>query len=156
MDGELIPLPSGTIRRAEIRDLVGHLIWSYFRANPIGKSISEVDCRISDDTVRRPDVAIFLGAERLKQIDPGKIPAPFAPDIAAEVLSESEKAMGARRKVRDYLRGGSKEVWLLDHANGEVLVHTGKGIRVLQGADVLESVLLPGFALAVADLVVNV
>ena len=52
-------------------------------------------------------------------------------------------------------RAGSKEVWLLDHANGEVIVHTATGIRMLQGTDVLESGLLPGFSAAVTDLVVN-
>jgi Uma2 family endonuclease len=153
VDGELVPLPSGTPIHAEIRDLVGHLLWTYFKGNPIGKAFGEIDCRLSDDTVRRPDVSIFLGAERLKQIDKEKILVPFAPDIAVEVLSASEIAVDVRRKVLDYLRAGSQEVWLLDHANGEILVHTGGGIRVLQEKDVLESPSLPGFSAAVADLV---
>jgi len=150
VDGELIPLPTGTPRHAKIRDLTGHLLWTYFRGKPVGVAIGEIDCKITDDTVRRPDLSVFL-----RQIDEDKIPVPFAPDIAVEVLSPSERAMDLRRKVRDYLRGGSREVWLLDHANGEVLVHTSSGIRVLQGTDVLESPLLPGFSATVADLVVN-
>jgi len=152
VDGELVALPSATPRHAKIRDLVGHLIWVYFKGNPIGDAIGETDCRLAEDTVRQPDVAIFLG-EHAKQIDIDKIPVPFAPDIAVEVLSPSEKAIDVRRKVLDYLRGGSQEVWLLDHANGEILVHTGNGIRVLQEKDVLESPLLPGFSAAVTDLV---
>ncbi len=154
VEGELIPLSSGTPRHNLICASVMHLMWSYFKGNPIGEAIGWVDCRITDDTVRRPDVSIFLG-ERVKQIDPDKIPVPFAPDIAVEVLSPSESAVNVRRRVRDYLRAGGQEVWLLDHANGEVLVHTSAGIRVLQGTDVLESPLLPGFSAAVADLVVN-
>ncbi len=154
VEGELIPLPSGTPRHNKIRDLIGHLLWIYFRGNPIGEALAENDCRIAEDTVRRPDVSIFLG-ERLRRIDLDKIPAPFAPDIALEVLSASESAVDVRRKVRDYLRAGSKEVWLLDRSNAEILVHTGAGIRVLQSTDLLESPLLPGFSVAVADLVVN-
>jgi Uma2 family endonuclease len=154
VEGELIPLSSGTYRHNRIRDFVVFLMWSYFKGNPIGEAVGENDCRIANDTVRKPDVSIFLG-ERLKQIDPDKIPAPFAPDIAVEVLSPSESAVEVRRRVRDYLRAGGKEGWLLDHVNSEVLVHTGTGIRVLQGTDVLESPLLPGFSAAVADLVVN-
>lgn len=154
VEGELIPLSSGTLRHNKIRDLVLILLWTYFKGNPIGEAVSENDCRITDDTVRRPDVSIFLG-EILKDVDPDKIPVPFAPDIAVEVLSPSESAVNVRRRVRDYLRVGGQEVWLLDHANGEVLVHTSAGIRVLQGTDVLESPLLPGFSAAVADLVVN-
>ena len=80
-----------------------------------------------------------------------RIPAPFPPDIAVEVLSPCESAMDVRRKVRDYLRGGSKEGWLLDHLNGEALVHTSGGIRILQGNDLLESPVLPGFSVSVAD-----
>jgi Uma2 family endonuclease len=60
-----------------------------------------------------------------------------------------------RRKVRDYLGAGSREVWLLDHANTEVLVHAVAAIRVLQGTDVLESPLLPGFDVAVAGLLMR-
>jgi Uma2 family endonuclease len=153
--GELIPMSSGTFRHARIRDLIVRLIWSYFEGHPIGEVFGEVACRITDGTVRKPDVSIFLG-ERLKQIDLDQIPASFAPDIAVEVLSPPESAIDVRRKVRDYLRAGGSEVWLLDHANGEVLVHTGTGIRVLQGTDVLASPLLPGFSAAVAGLVVNV
>ena len=154
VEGELIPLSSGTPRHNTIRDLVVILLWSYFKGNPIGRAFGENDCRTTDDTVRRPDVSVFLG-ERLKQLDMDKIPAPFAPDIAVEVLSPTERAINVRRRVREYLRAGSKEVWLLDHANGEVLVHTDTCIRVLQGSDVLESPLLPGFSTAVADLVVS-
>ena len=152
VEGELIPLSTGTIRHNKIRDLLGHLLWNYFRNNPIGESVSETDCLIAEDTVRRPDLSVFLG-DRLQRTNQHTDLAPFAPDIAIEVLSPSESAMAVRRKVRDYLRAGSKEVWLLDHSNGELLVHTDGGIRVLQGTDVLESPLLPGFNVTIADLV---
>ena len=76
-----------------------------------------------------------------------KIPLPFAPDIAVEVLSPSETALDANRKVLEYLAAGSREVWQLDHENGEIFIRTEAGIRLLHGADaVLESPLLPGFS----------
>ena len=152
VEGELIPLPSGIPIHIEIRDLVGHLIWDYFRGNPLGKAFAEMDFQLADDTVRRPDVSIILGKERLRHIDRYKIPVRLAPDIAVEVLSPSERAVELRRKVRDYLGAGSREVWLLDHENGEVLVHTPAGIRMLQGADILQSELLPGFSVALTAL----
>ena len=155
VEGELIPSSSGTPRHTKIRDLVGHLLWNYFSGNPIGDAFGEMDYQLAEDTVRCPDISVILSIERLQEMDLDKIPVPFAPDIAIEVLSPSEHAMNVRRKVRDYLRAGSKEVWLLDHANGEVLVHTNTGIRMLQGTDILESGLLPGFSVAVTELVVN-
>ena len=156
VEGELIPLPSGTPRHGIIRGKLERFVGSYLDGNRIGKAIGEIDCQLSSNTVRRPDVAIFLGKARLAQIDWDRIPIPFAPDIAVEVLSPNERAMDVRRKVRDYLRAGTKEVWLLDHANGEVAIHTNGGIRLLQSADALESEQLPGFTAAVADLVVNI
>ncbi len=119
VEGELIPFPSGTPRHGIIRGKLERLVGSYLDGNRIGKAIGEIDCQLSSNTVRRPDVAIFLGKARLAQIDWDRIPIPFAPDIAVEVLSPNERAMDVRRKVRDYLRAGTKEVWLLDHPMGK-------------------------------------
>lgn len=151
IEGELIPLSSGTYRHNKIRDLIGHLLWMYFTKHRIGECVAENDCRITSDTVRRPDLSIYL-AELLEQIDLDKIPSPFPPDIAIEVLSPSESAMDIRHKVRDYLRAGSREVWLVDHSNFEVMVHTGNGIRVLGATDRIETPLLPGFSVEVNSL----
>ena len=151
VEGELIPLASGNPVHADVRGRTEYSIRSYFGQNPIGRVFSEVDCRMTDFTVRRPDISVFLG-ERLQQIDLYKIPVPFAPDIAVEVLSPSESAIEVNRKVRSYLGAGSKEVWILDHVNGELFVHTGTGIRLLLVDDTLESALLPGFAATVSHL----
>jgi hypothetical protein len=50
--------------------------------------------RPGEETVRRPDLAIFV-AGRLDGVDRKKIPLPFAADIAVEVLSPSEIAFDA-------------------------------------------------------------
>jgi Uma2 family endonuclease len=154
VEGELVPLSSGTPRHAKIRSRVERLLNDYFDRSPIGETFVELDCLVVGNTVRRPDVSVFL-AERRHQIDPDKIPAPFAPDIAIEVLSLSDTAITLRRKVLDYLRSGSKEVWLVDHSNGEISVHTNTGMRPLQAADVLASPLLPGFSASVAGILVS-
>ena len=36
VEGELIPLSSGTFRHNKIRDLLCHLLWIYLKGNPIG------------------------------------------------------------------------------------------------------------------------
>lgn len=151
VDGELIPLSSPILLHGIIRDRATRLVGNYFDANPIGGTVSETDCRISHDTVRRPDLSIFLG-ERWQQLGLKTIPLPYAPDIAVEVFSPSEHVMDVNRKVRDYLSAGSREVWLLDHENVEMHVRTKSGIRVLEGSDTLESPLLPGFSVGVAAL----
>jgi Uma2 family endonuclease len=143
--GELVPLPSANPMQAYIRGRLEQVLWNYFDHNPTGVVLSEVDCRINENTVRRPDLAIFV-AGRLDGVDRTKIPLPFAPDIAVEVLSPSEIASAVNRKVLQYLAGGSKEVWVLDRENHEIFIQTDESIRLLRGDVVLETPLLPGFS----------
>ena len=140
--GQLIRSSSAIPFHGLIRDRLVYLVHSNFERNPIGGKASETDCRISDDTVRKPDLSAFLG-ERWQQQDLYRVPVPSAPDIAVEVLSPSEHAMDVTRKVRDYLHAGSQEVWLLDHDNSELQIRTKAGIRLLEGNDSLTSALLP-------------
>jgi Uma2 family endonuclease len=154
VEGELIPLPSATPLHAKIRRRVERLLENYFELNPIGEPFGEVDCRLTDDTVRRPDVSIFLNPQ-LQEIDLKKIPILFTPEIAVELLSPPQIAIDVNRKIREYLGAGSKEVWILDYDNGEVFVHTKTGIRLLVGNEALESPLLPGFAAPVSDLLAS-
>ncbi len=151
VEGELIPLSSGTPRHAFVRDLAGDYLRSYLRRNRAGRAVAEVDCRIKDETIRRPDLSVFLG-DRFQAVDLDSIPIPFAPDIAVEVLSASESAIDVHRKVKEYLTASAQEVWILDHVNGEVFVHSNAGIRLLQTGATLTSPLLPGFEAAIDDL----
>ena len=151
VDGELIPLSSATPLHNAIRDKTVYLIRGYFEQHPSGGTASESDCRINSDTVRRPDLSIFIGDD-WDNLDLNRIPVPFAPTIAVEVLSPSEHMVDVNRKIRDYLAAGSKEVWLLDHANGELHVRTKTTGRILQAGDLLDSPLLPGFGVIVGDL----
>lgn len=59
-----------------IRGRAERLIGIYFEANPIGGTVSETDCRVSYDTVRRPGLSIFLG-ERWQQLGLKTIPLPL-------------------------------------------------------------------------------
>jgi Uma2 family endonuclease len=151
VEGELVPLSGGSYRHNMIRDLMGHLLWEYFKTNPVGVAVAENDCLVTPDRVRRPDVSVFL-SNRLSRLDLDAVLSPVAPDIAVEVLSPSERIMEVRGKVREYLEAGVSEAWLLDNSNREVQVHTRAGIRVLPETEFLESGLLPGFRVLVAEL----
>ena len=96
-------------------------------------------------------LSIFLG-DRWSQLDLKKVPVPFAPDIAVEVISPSEHLVEVNRKVRDYLSAGSREVWLLDSENTELHVRTRGDSRVLEGNATLVTPLMPGFSVGVATL----
>ncbi len=151
VEGELIPLPSGTPLHNRIRDRFVVRFWAWFEKHPSGECFAETDCRLTDELVRRPDVSLFLG-ENAKRLDPDRIPVPFAPDIAVEVLSQSESAVEVHRKALAYLAAGCQEVWVVDHENSEIFVQTPTTIKLFRGGDRVESPLLPGFSHPVADL----
>ena len=151
IEGELIALSSPTPLHAEICYRMERRVRDYFEHQAGGIAFRDIDCLLSSNTVRRPDLSIFLAA-RAPLIDLKKVPVPFPPDIAVEVISPSELAIQVHRKALDYLRAGTQEVWLLDPENGEIFVQKDSGIRLLRGSEVLDSPLLPGFYVSVAEL----
>ena len=105
------------------------------------------------DTVRSPDAA-FVRADR---VPPDGIPfgwVPFAPDLAVEVLSPSDRASELQEKLDDYLAAGTTAVWVIDPARRTVEVHTADGrVRRLRDGDTLDGApVLPDLLVAVADL----
>ena len=61
--------------------------------------------------------------------------------------------MDINRKALAYLAGGSREVWLVDIENLEILVQTATAIRLLRGTELLETPLLSGFSASVSAIV---
>ncbi len=151
VEGELIPLSSGKPLHGIVRDRLGRVLGNYFERKPIGGAVAEVDCRVAEYTVRRPDLSVFLGPRAL-ELDLDTIPVPYTPDIAVEVLSPSESAVDVHRKTLDYLAGGVQEVWILDTANCEIFIQTETTIQLLRGDRTLTSPLLPGFSAVVSQL----
>ena len=98
VNGELVPLSSPTPKHGRIRRRLERALEDYFALQPTGEVMSETDCRLSSEIVRRPDLMVFLG-ERSGQIDEYQAPVPFAPDIAVEVVSPSESAVDIRHQA---------------------------------------------------------
>jgi Uma2 family endonuclease len=101
------------------------------------------------DTVRGPDVA-FVAKERL----PNGLPEGyihFAPDLAVEIVSPNDVLYEIEDKVDEYLRSGTKQVWVISPRSKTVIVYRQNGVTAydinstLDGGDVL-----PGFKLPVA------
>ncbi len=103
-------------------------------------------------TVRVPDVS-FVQASRLPSdgIEEGLLK--FAPDLAVEVLSPSERKKKIEQKLDDYRVSGTPLVWVVDPRRRTVMVVPSNGPRrllneteTLDGGDVI-----PGFICAVTD-----
>lgn len=104
------------------------------------------------DTVRAPDVAYVSRARWSGAMPLGY--GEFAPDLAVEIRSPSDRPGAVLAKVGDWLEAGSLLVWVIDPQHREVSVYRADGSQALLGPpDTLDGgELLPGFHLALAEL----
>lgn len=105
------------------------------------------------ERVRAPDVG-FIATSRLPE---GRLPQGFirgAPDLAVEVLSPSDNPVEVQQKVRDWLEGGSRLVWVVAPRARSVTVYRPDGsARLVREPEALDGeTVLTGFALALSDL----
>ena len=103
--------------------------------------------RILKGRVRIPDVA-FISFDHLpgRQVPREAVPNLF-PDLAVEVLSDSNTRQEMSIKLREYFQAGTRLVWYVDPKKRSVDVYTSPekaeslaGDAILTGGDVL-----PGF-----------
>ena len=129
----------------------------FVEAHGLGEAfISDAGFRLGPDTLRGPDAA-FLSKESLKRLPAGAKYFEGGPDLVVEVISPSDTARDMQRKVKQYLQAGAKMVWVMYPDLVEVQVFEADGsVRLLKDGDVLEAPgILPGFAVAVSDLLAD-
>lgn len=104
------------------------------------------------DTVRAPDVA-FIGNARLPEKPPRGF-AEMAPDLAVEVLSPDDYAPEVLEKVADWLKAGTRLIWVVDPIRLTARVYRADGSETLLGkTDALDGEdVLPQFTLALGPL----
>jgi Uma2 family endonuclease len=98
------------------------------------------------DTVRGADVA-FVRRDRLP--DPAPVAfAPFAPDLAVEILSPSDRPGETLAKVADWLSAGTRAVWVIDPMRRSARIYHEDGTELVIGErDALEGgSVIPGFS----------
>ena len=109
--------------------------------------------RLAPGLVRIPDVA-FVSWARLPSRRVPREPIPdLAPDLAVEVLSESNTADEMARKRREYFAAGVRLVWQVAPLARTVEVYTApEQVMLLREEDTLEGgEVLPGFALPLRE-----
>ena len=109
--------------------------------------------RSDPDTVRAPDVA-FITTERLQGV--GEIEGYWngAPDLAVEVLSPHDRVSEVEERVAEWLKAGSRQVWVVSPQLRSVMVYYSLSniVAVTEQQTLTGADLLPGFSLAVKDI----
>ena len=131
------------------------LVGSFVRSNALGSvHAAETGFRIGNDpdTVRAPDFA-FVSAERENEVGTPRGFGRGAPDLVAEVISPDDSYAEVDLKVEQWLRAGTRLVWVVNPRTRKVAVHTPGAIANRAGSDVLDGgAVLPGFSCRVEEL----
>lgn len=129
------------------------LVGNFVEANGLGISFAaETTFRLrrTPEITRCPDYAFVVAARVAEVLRRGVIEG--APGLAVEVLSPSNTHTEMQRKLAEYLRFGTRQVWIVDPETRTVAAHAAGALpRFLEGDDVLDGgELLPGFATPVS------
>ena len=128
VDGVLVEKPMGYDESRLAAELIYALV-EFLRRHNLGTAAgADGMMRLMTGLVRIPDVS-FVRWERLPE-SYGAIP-PVAPDLAVEVLSESNTPGEMERKLREYFEAGTQLVWLVDPRSRTVSVYTGPDQRTV-------------------------
>jgi len=119
----------------------------YVRSNDSGFIVEQ-----DPDTIRGPDVTVYLDADTSESMTRGYADSP--PVLAVKVLSPSDRVVNTLHRLDQMLARGVKIVWLIDFENREVSIHqTGKRFQRAGEKDTITGeTVLPGLEVAVADL----
>jgi Uma2 family endonuclease len=143
-DGELVTMGTAKSGHERTKFRILRSLLAYILQHPIGEVYSETSFGISPSRVCMPDVS-FLRGELAAKADPDHI-FRGAPDLAIEVVSESESALELRQKIQEYLDAGSKAVWAFYPKVRVVAVYDRTGVKELRADQVSEAPeILPGF-----------
>lgn len=152
--GELVEVSCATYLHNRIRDRLVHRLMTHLDAKKdASEVVAEQWFRLSEDTVRAPDVAL-IAPSQLVLLEPERRVQPFSPALAIEITSPSNTFDELARKTQQYLEAGTHAVWIVVTAMRQIHVYSATAHPVILTAeDLLEdAALLPGFSARVEEL----
>jgi Uma2 family endonuclease len=148
-DGELVRMANAKFGHEQTKSEILSCLVPYVVQRRLGRVYSETAFTLSPSRVCSPDVA-FLSNESVAKGDPDHI-YQGPPDLAIEVVSDTESALELRQKIQDYLDAGSKAVWAFYPKLRVIAVYDQSGAKELRADRVLEAPeILPGFQVRVS------
>lgn len=155
VDGVLVEKPMG-YRESMLAIAIAAAVRAFVVPRKLGVVSGEAGMmQLVVGLVRLPDVA-YVSAARLPGGRIPKEPVPLlVPDLAVEVLSESNTRAEMKRKREEYFKAGVRLVWIFDPDARNAEVYTGPDARptILSENDTIDGGnILPGFTLSLHDL----
>lgn len=146
VDGVIIVSPSATWGHQRIAREILLQLTEFLEQSPIGEAVSEVDVRLRDDLVLRPDV-VFLSSAKAARVAK-YITEP--PDLVVEIVSPGAAERDLHDKKHDYETAGVAEYWVIDPEAREMhffALDAGRFVPIHAVGDELKSRIVSGFVL---------
>lgn len=154
--GEVVKMTPAGYAHGKIAQRIGSRLLVFVEEHKLGEiCAAETGFILSrnPDTVRAPDVA-FVSSGRDAQQTRSEGFFDGAPDLAAEVVSPNDRDEDIEEKVLDFLRAGTKLVWVIHPRTKTITAYRSlTNIRVLTQDDTLDGDdVLPGFDVPVKEI----
>jgi len=146
INGVVCMSPSASFSHQMIAGEVMLQIGMFLERRSIGVVVAEVDVRLSDEQVFRPDV-VFLTSEKAARCG---VAVTVPPDVAIEVVSPDSRENDAEIKRKAYEIAGISEYWLIDPIQENLTflrLTAGRYLEQPASGDYFESAAIPGFRL---------
>ncbi len=157
VDGQILENPPMGTEESILASFLQDLMGPFARTNRLGRVATETLFLIdrARKLKRRPDLA-FVSDRRwpLRRRIPQTEAWEVVPDLAVEVVSETNSANAVVIRLEEYFRTGVSRVWVVYPVVSKVYVYDSPArVRILQLGDDLDGEdLLPGFRVPLATL----
>jgi len=153
-EGEVCEIASPGEAHALVCWFVAQLLSAYLRIRGSGRLLTNDGGQLlarRPDTVRGPDIALYLSDLTLEEAVPGH--STRRADLIVEIGSPSERDSRLIRRIDQYLKNGIAQVWVVDPEDRAVTVYrTGAFPELLELGSTLDARdLLPEFQCPVED-----
>ena len=153
VNGEVVMSPA-KMPHERVSHRLGFLVELYLQKNPIAEVYgSSTGFRMASGNLLSPDLSVVL----LSHFPGGEEPEGFgyfAPDIAVEVVSPSERKGKLAKKIEEYFANGSQLVLVINPKSKTVTVYRSpENTAIFSEYQTLElSPILPGFSCQVGEI----
>lgn len=154
VDGVLVEKAMGA-REALLASYIVHVLWDYLKDHDLGVALgADGMLRLRPRLVRIPDVS-FISWNQIPSGDFPSKPIPdLYPDLAVEVLSDTNTTAEIDRKLSEYFEAGCRLAWIVDPKSHTADIYTSptdnQHLRPNQSLDGRN--VLPGFKLPLKEL----
>jgi Uma2 family endonuclease len=156
IDGQLMEKPAMSFANTMIAGDLFIALHTYFKSHPIGVAVppeASYQCfPHRPEQIRKPDAsAILCEPVKFQRTEPHGL---VVPAVVVEVVSKNEKHYDLEGKIDDFLKAGTRLVWVVNPERRRVTVHYPDLTTrvVLESGTLSGEDVLPGFALPVASI----